>query len=136
MSSSLSSLADNLTEGLHNDKSRDCKSCLERVSTKDKLLIFKCLKCNKNYEKEFNQDLIKRFANMYGFCDGDINKFILLLKKGIYPYEYMDSWKRSNKILLLNKKDFYSDLNMEDITYANYMHANKVWKTFKTKKSS
>ena len=39
MSSSLSSLADNLTEGLHNDKCKDCKSCLKYISTKDSQLI-------------------------------------------------------------------------------------------------
>ena len=49
MSSSLSSLADNLSEGLHNNTCKDCKSCLE--SQKDKLLIFNCLKFNENYEK-------------------------------------------------------------------------------------
>ena len=49
MSSPLSSLADNLSEGLHNNKCKDCKSCLE--SQKDELLIFSCLKFNENYEK-------------------------------------------------------------------------------------
>ena len=70
MSSSLSSLVDNLTEGLHNDKCTDCKSCLDYMLIKDNQLIFKCLKCNKNHNKEFNKDLIKGFANTYEFCDG------------------------------------------------------------------
>ena len=70
MSSSLSSLVDNLTEGLHNDKCTDCKSCLDYMLIKDNQLIFKCLKCNKNHNKEFNKDLIKRFANTYEFCNG------------------------------------------------------------------
>ena len=62
-------------------------------------LIFKCLKCN----KDFNKDLINRFASTYEFCDGEINKFILLLAKGVYPYEYMKSWKIFHEILLPNK---------------------------------
>ena len=76
ISSSLSNLVDNLAEGLHNYKCTDCKSCPEYISTKDKLLIFKCLKCNEDHNKDFNKDLIKRFAKTYEFCDGDINKFI------------------------------------------------------------
>ena len=38
-----------------------------------------------------------------------------MLRKGVYPYEYMDSWERFNKTLLPTKKEFYSNLNMEDI---------------------
>ena len=37
--------------------------------------MFKCLKCNKTYEKQSNKDLINRFANAYEFCDKDINNF-------------------------------------------------------------
>ena len=46
MSGSLSSLVDNLSERLHNDKCTDCTSYLEYISIKDELLIFDCLKCN------------------------------------------------------------------------------------------
>ena len=70
---------------------------------KDDQLIFKCSKCNKNHNKDFNKDLINRFANTHKFCDGDINKFILLLTKGVYPYECMDSCERFDGILLPNK---------------------------------
>ena len=103
-----------------------CKSCPEYIPTKDKLLIFKCLKCNKNHNKDFNKDLIKRFAKTYEFCDGDINKFILFLKKGIYPYEYMDSWKRFDETSLPKKETFYNNLNMESITDADFKHTKKV----------
>ena len=55
MSSSLSSLADNFAEGLHNSKCMDCESCLkynsiENIKIKDTHLIFKCLKCSKNHK--------------------------------------------------------------------------------------
>ena len=55
-------------------------------------------------------------------CDRDIKKFILLLRKGVYPYEYMDSWERFDKTVFPNKKEFYSKLNLEDITDLNYRH--------------
>ena len=48
MSSSLSNLVDNLSEGLHSDKCTDCKSCLDYMTTKDEKLIFKCFECKKN----------------------------------------------------------------------------------------
>ena len=64
MSSSLSNLADNLSKGLHNDKCTDCKSSLDYMITKDDQLIFRCFECKKNYKKDFNNELIKRSANI------------------------------------------------------------------------
>ena len=90
-------------------------------------LIFSCFECKKNYEKDFNKELIKRSANIYEFCHGDINKFILLLRKGVYPYEYMDSWERFDETSLPDKEAFYSNLNMEDITDVDYRHVKKVF---------
>ena len=49
-------------------------------------------------------------------------KFILLLRKGIYPYKYMDNWEIFSETLLPEKEDFYSDPNMKDITNAAYTH--------------
>ena len=48
------------------------------------------------------------------FCK-DIDKLILLLRKGVCPYEYMDSWERFDEKALPDKKTFYSNLYMEDI---------------------
>ena len=56
----------------------------------------------------------------------------MLLRKGVYPYEYMDSWERFNETLL-DKKAFYSELNLEDITDKDYAHAQKVFKELKLK---
>ena len=74
-------------------------------------LIFQCLEYKKNYKKYY-KELIKRFANTYEFCNGDTNKFILLLRKGVYPYGYMDSRERFNQTLLSDKKALYSKLNL------------------------
>ena len=47
---------------------------------------------------------MKKFKNTYSFCNNDLNKCILLLRKGAYPYEYMDSWERFNETPLPSKK--------------------------------
>ena len=89
---------------------------------KDDQLTFTCFECKRNYEKDFNKGLIKRFANMYEFCNKDINKSTLLLRKGVYPYEYIDSWERFDETSLSDKYAFCSSLNMEDITDVDHMH--------------
>ena len=61
---------------------------------KNEKLLLKCFNCNIYYKKKFNKDLMKKFKNTYSFCNNDVNKFILLLRKGVYPHEYMDSWER------------------------------------------
>ena len=53
-------------------------------------------------------------------------KFILLLKKGVYPYEYMDDWEKVNETLSSKTEEFYNHLNMEDLTDADYVHENRV----------
>ena len=60
--------------------------------------------------------LIKKFPNIHQFCNGDNNKFVLLLRKGVYPYKYMDSRERFNETSLPDIKSFYSELNLENIT--------------------
>ena len=82
MSMHLSKLIDNLSEGIHNNKCDDCESCLDYIKNKNEKLIFKCFNCKQYYEKDFNKELIKRFASTYEFCNKDLNKFILLLRKG------------------------------------------------------
>ena len=74
---------------------------------------------------------MKKFKNTYSFCNNDLNKFVLLLRKGVYPYEYMDTWERFSEISLPSKEYFYSNLNMEDISDIDYRHANNVFKGFK-----
>ena len=54
-----------------------------------------------------------------------------MLRKGVYPYEYADTWERFSEILLPSKEDFYSNLNMEDISDIDYEHANNVFEVFK-----
>ena len=74
-----------------------------------------------------------RFSSTYEFCNGNIDKFILFLRKGVCPYEYIDNWKRFDEAALPDEEAFYSNLYMEDITDVDYKHADKVFKTFKLK---
>ena len=131
MSSSLSKLVDHLSEGIHNNKCSDCESNLDFIKMKNEKLLLKCFNCNSYYKKKFNKDLIKKSKNTYSFCNNDLNKFVLLLRKGVYPYEYMDSWEKFNETSLPSKEDFYSNLNMEDIDDIDYRHGNNVFKGFK-----
>ena len=87
------------------------------MSIEDNELIHKWIDFSKNYKLHFNKDLINRFGNTYEFYNKYFNKFILLLRKGIFPYKQMNSWKRFDETPLPNKEDFYSSLSMEDITY-------------------
>ena len=76
----------------------------------------------------FNEKLKQKLANTYKFAKQDINKFILLLKKDVYRDEYIDDWEKFNDTSLPEKEDFYTNLNMEDISDANYKHGKKVCK--------
>ena len=90
MASSLSNLINNLAEGIHKIECKDCDCFLEYESIKDNLIKYKCLSCNKNYSSKLDEELKIRFKNTFRFSNNDINKFILLLRKGVYCYEYMD----------------------------------------------
>ena len=126
MTASLSELVDNLSNGLHSKKCTDCGLDLEYMIDKDDILIFRCFKCKKNCEIDFDEELINKFSSVYDFC-----KFVLLLRKGVYPYKYMDNWDRFNEISLPDKKYFYSRLNMENIIDIDYTHATRLFKEFK-----
>ena len=113
MQSKLSDIVDNLSE-INN---KDCKTCMERQNIKSEcdFIVFKNNRLNhkcKEYRgtstKSINE-LIEKFPRMYQFCNGDLNKFVLLLRKGVYPYEYMDSWERFNETSLPSKKIFIAN---------------------------
>ena len=77
--------------------------------------------------------LIEKFPNTYQLCNNDLNKFELLLRKGVYPYEYMDKWQKFKEESLPDKESFYSKLSNEHITDEKYAHPQKVWNTFNIK---
>ena len=130
MATSLSKLVDNLTDHIHNDKCAKCKSNLCFVNAVNKILTFECIDCKKEYKKGLNKKLIERFSNVFEFCNYDMNKFMVLLRKGVYLYEYMDEWNKFDEKKLPCKESFYSSLTMEDISDTDYKHANNVFRKF------
>ena len=65
MSAPLSSLVDNLSDGLH--KCKDCESSLEYINAEDSKVVLKYLNCNKNYNKDFTKELINKFSSTHNF---------------------------------------------------------------------
>ena len=66
----------------------------------------KSLCCNRNYSNKIDEKFLKkRFKNTFKVFNNDIDKFILLLRNGIYPYEYMDDCEKFNETLLLKKEE-------------------------------
>ena len=71
-------------------KYKGCKCCLEYTSLKDDLIEYKYLCCNKNYLKNFDENLKSRFADMYKFSNHGINKFIFFCLKKMFTH--MNTW--------------------------------------------
>jgi hypothetical protein len=66
------------------------------------------------------------------FCNTE-EEFLLLTKKGIFPYDYIDSFERLEETVLPCKEAFYSELTEEPISDSDYYHAKKVWDCFHIK---
>ena len=88
MSSKLSNLVDNLSEINNKDcgtymEGKNIKLECEFIWLKKNWLNYRCKECNGTFTKPVN-DLIEKFPRMYKFCN--LNKFVMLLRKGVYPY--------------------------------------------------
>ena len=68
------------------------------------------------------------FNNVKRYYSGE--KFNLLTRKGVYPYEYVDTQEKLKETKLPPKEAFYSKLNNENISDEDYAHAQKVWRVF------
>ena len=91
MSISLSNLVGNVVEGIQKIKYKACDFFLEYENVKNNFIKYKCLSCNKDYSNKLDE---KWFKNTFKFSNNDINQLILLLRKCVYLYEYMDDWEK------------------------------------------
>ena len=96
-------------------KSKDCKCSIEYKNVKVDLIEYKCLCCNRNYQKEFDEYLKNRFANTYRFFNHDINRFMI--------------GKYSVKHYYLRKERGRYYLNIEDFTDEDHTHDTVVRNT-------
>ena len=125
MTSSLSNLVNNLSEGIYKIKCKyghdDIKSetfaikykycdCFLEYTNFDDLIEYKCVCCNKNYQYKPDEKSEERFFNTYTFSNHDNSKFILLMWKYVYPYDYMDDWEKFNETSLPEKEDLFQSL--------------------------
>ena len=78
-------------------------------------------------------NLARRGIKFFGFEEYSENHYELLIKKGIYPYEYMTDWGKFNEMKLPPREAFYSKLNMSGVGNEDYEHVNRVWKEFALK---
>ena len=108
---------------------KQIKLYCDYIGFRYKRLNYKRKECGNICHKSINR-LTKKFPRIYQFCNGNLNKFVLLLRKGVYPYEHMGSWERYHETSLPDKKAFYSELNLEDITDKDYEYAQKVREVF------
>ena len=76
------------------------------------------------------KNLVRGGKKLFGFEDYSELQYDLLTRKGVYPYEYVNSWDQFNETQLPPISAFYSNLNMSSISKEDYQHAQRVWKEF------
>ena len=134
MAISLSNLVDNLSEGIHKIKCKDCDCFFffKYELFKYNFIKYRCPSYNKDYLNKIDQKLTRRFKNTFKFSNNDINQFILLLREGVYPYECIDEWEKFIEKSLPWKEEFYGNLNIEDITDSDRGYYKSVCNDFES----
>ena len=96
----------------------------------DYIASFGCKRCP---TKESDEGVLKKNFNHTSRLLGYDKKFRLMIRQGVYPYQYMDGWKKFEETSLPPKDAFYSRLNMECISDQDYEHAQQLWNTIEKK---
>ena len=81
--------------------------------------------------EKFDEKLKDKFENNLKFCDGNLNKIVLLLCKGSVSYKYMNEWDTFNETFRPIIEYFYIKLNLENFSKSDYSYTKKVCDTFK-----
>ena len=131
MMGSLDSHVNNLSE-LYSCNCSNKSNQQIKIKHNDKNIYTRCKTCTKR-SKQSVESLKLKFPNTYQLTNGNIEKFILLFKKGVYPYEYMDSWNRFEEEELPSMDEFFSNLKLKNISKEDYKHAQKVKNAFNIK---
>ena len=128
MTSSLDKLASNLCD-TSEIKCSKCKDNMELANISGKYIaLLECKKCKTKKTKDLDEGVLKKNFNhtsKYWGCD---ETFRLMIRKGVYPYEYMDCWKKSGETKLPPKNAFYSRWNMKGRSDQDYEHTQQVWR--------
>ena len=132
MVSSLDALASNLVgvSGMVCNDNECEGSCEFTHMDENYVANGKCKDCYSGYSKhQLNKNSIfDNFLNLR--VSHSDEQFRLLLRKGVYPYEYMSSWDKFEETKLPPKEAFHSNFYMSDISKYDYEHEQKVWKEF------
>ena len=100
---------------------------------KDKLIELRSIDSFKFMSSSLDsltKSLVSGEKKLFSFEDYSELQYGLLIRKGVYPYEYVNSWDRFNKTRLPPISAFYSNLDMSSISEEDYQHAQRVWKEF------
>ena len=76
------------------------------------------------------KNLVSGSKKLFGFEDYSDLQYDLLTRKGVYPYEYINSWDQFEETQLSPINAFYKNLNMSSISEEDYQCAQKVWEEF------
>ena len=127
----LDTCVNNLSE-LFECNCKDKKKQTVKLSHNDTNIISKCKTCLKR-TNHLMKEMKEKFPCTSKFAKNNINKFKLLLRKGVYLYEYMDNFDKFEETQLPSKEQFNSTFRNTKISDNDYKHAQKVWKAFNCK---
>ena len=129
VASSLDKLTSNLcgTSGIQCDK---FKGNMELINISgDYVASLGRERCITKKTKDLGEEVLKKNLNHTNRSWGCDKKFHLMIQKGVYPYEYMDRWKKFEETSLSPKDAFYGRLNIKGISDRDHENAQQVWNT-------